>query len=232
MMNDNSPLAVKILELINIIRKSFDPERNALSSSEELGSQFSSLYESILNDLLWSPGILIYLKDPSELKAAQATIDLIWKMKDSEQILAEITGGGYSGLLVSIIGDYADRFKMLKPTFVSIRPDNTDFNVYFNEAMKAWLFGLDNASLILCFSILEAIFKQKLPKKKAKSHTLETLIDNAKLNPEEKEIAHSIRKLRNDAVHGVRQASYKETYEALLNTKKLVEKLLSPVGEF
>jgi hypothetical protein len=40
----------------------------------------------------------------------------MWETIDSDQIFKEITGGGYSGLLVNIIGDYTDRVKMLKPT--------------------------------------------------------------------------------------------------------------------
>ena len=235
-MNDNSPLASKILELINIFRKSFNSEKGTLEIPMELKSKFSSLHESILNDLVWSPGTPIYLNDPSELKAFQTAIDVIWENVDSKLLFEEMTSGGYSGLLVSIIGDYTDRVKMLKPTFVSINPKDTDFYIYFNEAMKAWLFGLNNASLILCCSILETTLKQNLNKSRVENHRLETLIDKAAkaklLNNEEKAIAHDIRKLRNNAIHGLCQVSYNNTFGAIMNTKKLVERLLAPVSEF
>jgi hypothetical protein len=60
------------------------------------------------------------------------------------------------------------------------------------------------------------------------------LIDNAArkklISPEEKRIAHGIRILRNDAVHDLHQISYKETYKAIMNTKKLIERLLAPAS--
>lgn len=147
--------------------------------------------------------------------------------------------------MVSIVGDYIERVKMIKPTFITVSPTN-EIRTYFQQAMTAWSHGLNTAALILSCSILEAILKQVLcrkdPKlvyetgtgksfKDFKEKDLEVLIENARLKKildgSEANKANKIRKSRNAAVHKLKQFSSKETFNAIISTKDLLEKLLS-----
>ena len=127
-------LQERILKLVEIFRKSIDPKNLDFKVPENMKQEFENLWESIVEELVWYPGTLIYLKNKSELKVAQTIIDIIWSRLDKDEIFDEMMSGGYAGLLIDIIGDYADRVKMLKPTFISINPKNSDFQIYFQEA--------------------------------------------------------------------------------------------------
>jgi hypothetical protein len=244
-MNDSLLLPDRILRLLQIFRDGYNFENKSFNLNEDQKIEFNSLWKSIVEDLMWSPGTLIHIEDETERKAAQIIIDLIWKTKDVDEIFDEMTSGGYSGLLVNIIGDYIDRAKMLKPTLISINTQEIEFNRYFEEAMKAWLHGLNSSSLILCGSIIEDIIKTQLynidpnlaldvERKGKRNKKLFKLIDTAFshhiIDNEGKETAHRIRILRNDAVHKLKTVSEKQTYRAILDTKELIEKILTVSG--
>lgn len=251
-MRGQIPVSERVLRLLQIFREKFDFENKVLDMDEDETNEFGSLYESIVEDLMWSPGTLIYIADESERRAAQTLIDMIWKTQDTDEIFEEMTSGGYAGLLVNIVGDYIERAKMLRPTLISIDPHDIEFTRYFEEAMKAWLYGLNTSSLILCCSVVEEMIRTQLYsidpnlaldlEKRGRNVTgvrnkkLKTLIDTAYshniIDNGEKAIAHSIRKLRNSAVHNLRKVSDKETYQAILDTKKLVEKILTRTNVF
>ena len=147
--------------------------------------------------------------------------------------------------MVSIVGDYIERVKMIKPTFITVKPSN-EIRTYFQQAMNAWSHGLNTASLILCCSILEAILKQVLLSKdlklvydtgsgksfkEFKEKDLGALIENARIkkifNEGEAEKADKIRKNRNAAVHKLKEFSSNETYKTVMTTKDLLERLLT-----
>lgn len=237
----------KILRLIEIFSKHYDFHNNKFKDlSEDIENEFEELWKDIKEDLIWSPGTLIYFEDSIELEKAKAMIDLIYKTFDSEQIFDEILT--WTSLGVNIIGNYADRIEMLKPTFISINPQNfTSLKIYFEEAMKAWLFGLNNSSLILCCSILEDIVKEELYKIDkelvfdldknengfiigVKNFPFEKLInkayDKGLITLNEKIKAHEIRELRNDAIHGLQSISDEQAYDVIMDTKNIIENLL------
>lgn len=246
-MSDYLPLPERILRLLQIFTDKYDFESKTFNMDENQTNEFNSLWESVVEDLMWSPGTLIYIADETERKAAQVLIDLIWKTQDTDEMFDEMTSGGYAGLLVNIIGDYIDRAKMLKPTLISINPQNIEFTRYFEEAMKAWLHGLNSSSLILCGSIIEDMIKTQLYNidpnlaldleregqnvKGVRNKKLEILINTAFshhiIDKKGKAIAHRIRVLRNNAVHKLENVSEKQTYQAILDTKELVEKILT-----
>jgi len=246
-MSDYLPLPERILRLLQMFRDGYDFENKSLNLNDNQRNEFNTLWKSIVENLMWSPGTLIHIADETERKAAQVLIDMIWKTQDTDEIFDEMTSGGYSGLLVNIIGDYIDRAKMLKPTLISINPQNIEFTRYFEEAMKAWLHGLNSSSLILCGSIIEDIIKTKLYDidpglaldlerkgrnvKDKRNKKLVKLIDTAFshhiIDNEGKKTADRIRKLRNDAVHKLKKVSEEQTYQAILDTKELIEKILT-----
>ena len=239
----------KILKLAKIyvdLSKKSDSSQKFSFSDEDI-DKFNKIYEEILSNLLNKPGMLLFFEDPNDQKIAKIVIDIIYENIDSDEIFDEMTGGGFSGLLVNILSDYIDRAKLLKPTFISLNPENEEFKRYFEEAMHAWLSGADRAALILCASIIEDILKNKLDKididlaydliiqdgqiKGIKSIGLKKLIQNA-LNEnifsfEDYKKALNIVRLRNEIVHELKDVNFKETYNAIIDTKNLVEKLFS-----
>jgi hypothetical protein len=216
--------------------------------NETQTKEFNSLCESIVEELIWDPGSLIYIPDRSELKAAQVMIDMLWNSLEPDEIYYEMVRGGYSSILANIVNDYADRAKMLKPTLISVNPQNTEFYRYFDEAMKAWLYGLNSSALMLCCSIIEDILKTELYnidpdlaldfERKGniitgvkRNRNMQILINSAFdykiIDKKHKSFAHKIRTLRNDAIHTLEKIDDKQTYQAILNTKDLIEKILS-----
>jgi len=251
-MDNTLPLPERILSLLQIFRAAYDFENNSFNLNERQTTEFNSLWKSIVEDLMWSPGTLIYIADETERKAAQVIIDLIWKTEDIDEIFDEMTSGGYSGLLVNIIGDYIDRAKMLKPTLISINIQDFEFKRYFEEAMEAWLHGLNSAALILCGSIIEDLIKTQLynidpnllldverkgQKTKGKTNKrlfkmIDTAFSHRIIDKEGKKTAHRIRNLRNDAVHELKMVTEEQTYRAILDTKQLIEKILTVSSTF
>jgi hypothetical protein len=220
-------------------------EGQALMLSTSKMEEALNLHHQIVEQLIWTPGALIYIEDKKTLQRSKAVMNFVWDSLDPDEIFSDVTAGEYSGLLVNVIGDYIDRAKMLKPTFISINPSHTEFQVYFEEAMKAWLFGLSNSALILCCTIFELLLKEKLSQKDSalvykslngnenkgiQQFSLDKLIKNAYgaklLDKEDKIIATNLRKLRNNSVHKLESISDKQVYDVLIQTKELIEKLL------
>jgi len=240
----SEPLVKSIKGLVDL-HKEYKSKATTADSFLKYSENVSEYAKEIVEHLMWHPGTLVYFEDLDLMNDAKEVIVELYRNMSSNELWHETFSGGYSGLLVNIIGDYIDRVKEIKPTFISIEPDNQT-RTYFQEAMNAWSFGLNSAPLILSCSILEAILKQILLKKDSKlvydfgkgksfkdikEKDLEALIENAKLkkildNSEAKK-AHKIRKYRNDAVHKLKQFSSEETYKTIIATKELIEKLLA-----
>jgi hypothetical protein len=246
-MSECFSLPERILNLLQIFRDGYNFENRSFNLNENQTSEFDSLWKSIVEDLMWSPGTLIHIADETKRKAAKVLIDLIWKTQDTDEIFDEMTSGGYSGLLVNLVGDYIDRAKMLKPTLISINTQNIEFTRYFEEAMKAWLHGLNSSSLILCGSIIEDMIKTQLyninpnlalelerngknvkgKRNKKLVKLINTAFSHHIIDKEGKKIAHRIRELRNEAVHKLKKVSDEQTYQSILDTKELIEKILT-----
>lgn len=206
----------------------------------------NKLMISIKEQVVSFPGRLIYEENPKKLKKNQAGIDLLWKTIDEDEIFDEIISGGYAGLLAHSMGDYAARAKKLKPTFISVNPIDKDFPVFFEEAMNCWLYGSNRASIILCFSILEDLLKEKLLEiddqlvyklsssdklNKVRVYPSYILIKNAYkkflITKDQKDSLFIIKNKRNDIVHNLHSVNSSETYEMIIQTKEIVEHLLS-----
>ena len=137
--------------------------------NKQLGNQDSilekecdSLIEKLISNLVNNPGELIYYPDKSNLKVAQKLTTLIWDTTNSDEIFQNVSLGDDSIFMVNLLGDYSDRIKKLRPSFVTTEPNNTEFEIIYKECMNAWLFGLNNAAIILCCSLIENLLKEKL----------------------------------------------------------------------
>ena len=235
---------VKIIKGLVDLHKEYKSKTSTPDSFLKYSDEVSEYAQEIAEHLMWRPGTLVHFEDTELMNEAKIAIDELWKNLSDDKLLDEMLSGGFSGLLACIVGDYIDRVKMIKPTFITVKPTN-EIKTYFQEAMNAWSHGLNTASLILSCSILEAILKQVLlrkdPKlayntgngksfKDFKEKDLEALIENARLkkilDDGEAKKADKIRKTRNAAVHKLKQFSSDETYKAIITTKELIEKLL------
>jgi hypothetical protein len=243
---NNSSLEQRILDLLHLYIKLLESDTQGIVLAESDKNKFDELWRSIVEDLMWEPGKLIYVKNHSKTQAYKTMIDIIWKTHDSDEIFDELSSGGYSGLMVDIVSNYIDKAKVVKPIFVSVDPEISDFYVYFAEAMKSYFYGLNNSAIILSCSILEKLLKMKLSEIDDKlvyqlktkdgkkpfilEFSLKKLINNAAkeklITYEDRETAQNIRELRNDIVHKLTEVTNEQTFQTIIDTKDLIESLL------
>jgi hypothetical protein len=240
----SEPLVKAIKGLVDL-HKEYKSKTSTPDSFLKYSAEVGEYAQEIAEHLMWHPGSLVYFEDSELMTDAKIAIHELWKNLSYDELSDEMFSGGFSGLMVNIVGDYIERVKMIKPTFITVKPNN-EIRTYFQQAMDAWSYGLNTASLILSCSILEAILKQILLKKDSKlvydfgkgksfkdikEKDLEVLIENAKLkkilDDTEAKKADKIRKSRNAAVHKLKQISSDDTYKAIITTKELLEKLLA-----
>jgi len=219
--------------LVQLIKGAIDIVKS--EKKEDISKDYIEYAQGIIDLLILNPGKLIYFPDPDLIKEAEYAFNIIWDNVDTDELFTAL----HSDVMVGITVDYIHRAIKLKPTLVSVKPDNQT-SVYFQDAMHSWLFGLNSAALILCCSIIENLLKQKLSRKpnlvwessgnRLKERKLSELINNAAneglLDKSVKKMAHDIRLLRRDAVHRLKPISSNEAYNAIMNTKKIIEQLL------
>ena len=220
-------------------------EPNTLSLYPDKQAETGELMTEISDYLVEYPGKLFYHEDPERLKKYKFVVDVLWETFDSDQIFDKLHDSGYSSLLSDMMLSFSSRVRMLKPTFISVKPDSTEFSMYFEEAMKAWLYGVPNAALFICFTVIEDVLKDRLCQlnvdyvyelkdpdnpKGVRTISFDRIIMAAKteglINNREKNILFDIKKMRNDSIHNLAPVSDKEVYDAIMNIKKIVEKLL------
>lgn len=239
----SEPFVQNILDFVDLSK---EYEKTPTSDPLKYSDERSDFAKGIAEHLMWHPGTLVYLEDPELIADAKKAIDDLWDNTSYAELCDEMFSGGFSSLMVSIVGNYIENVKSLKPTFVSIEPGK-EIRTYFQQAMTAWCHGLNTAALILSCSILEKTLHEALLKKDAKliyksttvksfkalrygEYNFEEKIDNAKdvsmFDEQEKNKAHKIRIARNNAVHNIKQSSKDETYRMIMTTKDLLEKLL------
>src|SRR4030042_2091055 len=153
----SEPLVQFIKGLVDL-HKNYKKENITPVSFVKYSEEAIDYAKEIIGHLMWKPGTLIYFEDSYLMEEAKSAIDSLWEDMNYEDLSNEMFSGGYGGLLVSIIGDYIERGMKLKPTFVSVKPDDI-VSVYFQNAMECWLYGINSATLILCCSIIENLLK-------------------------------------------------------------------------
>lgn len=146
-----------------------------------------------------------------------------------------------TGISVSIIGDYLDRFLNLKPLLlISNLPENV--NALLSDAMRSYLYGCNRAAVILCGALLEESLKEKLVKideslvyKRDNSDRpsqlpIPVIINNAISNNVldakfEKKAKYTVNKERNNAVHYCKLHNSKEALKIIEATKSIMENI-------
>jgi hypothetical protein len=150
-----------------------------------------------------------------------------------------VHGEGRAAIIAS---DYMNKARRLRPSLVSIEPKE-EISAYFQSAMQCWLFGLNTAALILCWSVIEYLLTEAFKKKglsltkekgkyKSEAEIINEASDNLILDSDTKRMAHDVRELRRLAVHHIsqyhgRNIGETETFNVIMNTKKIIDKLLT-----
>ena len=238
----------RYLELfIKIIEESLDSEKKF---SEEESNEFNEICKTLIEELITNPGGLIFIDEKEKIKTYKFGVEKLFELYSSEELFEEILGGGFGGLMFDELDNYVYRAKKLMPTFISIRPDSKDFfYTYYNEAMRCWLYGLTNSSLIITASLLENLLKEQInnlsqqevqevlkivkadEKYKGIEVSFENLIDIAEIkgiiSRKSKNTAHILRKKRNKIVHTGLNIDSDNSLELITKTKKIFEELLT-----
>ena len=208
-----------------------DSISNAGGISEEHLNQFqpelTRLKESIIEDLVRRPGLMVYIQDPVELQRAREAVDTLWDAISSDDIWDEVMSGGYGGLLAEVMGDFAERIQASRPTFVSVKPSALGFGSYVTEAYKCWLFGLNAAAVLICHSLLESALYEAL----GINDSVRSLAKEARrkgfITKNDLDFVRSLSDWRNRIVHNLDESpDSKLTNGILVWTKDIVERLL------
>lgn len=206
--------------------------------------EYSNLWSSIRIQLLQSPGLLIYQIDTVEKQILlDIWIDIVDStLQDEDAFLIQ------DALNSDVLESAIERAKKMTPQFMKIDPKTLDFGEYFQQAVKAYLYGLHNASLIIICSFLESALKEKLNEFNLDVVDLKFEIDDkGNRNPigvcinfidiinkcynkhiitaRDKNSLHRIRKLRNNVIHEGKSISYEETLTCIKMMKEIFENL-------
>jgi len=193
---------------------------------------YLELWEDITKELMENPGQLVHFEDEKTREVAAAAVVKLWSQVDTDDFYWKIMDGDVGA---NLVGTYVERAKKLRPTFVSVEP-TSEIRRYYSEAVTAWLYGLDCAALILCWSLIESMTRHALRAKKKDVEPgpgkLERLLFAAKdigaLTDQGHRDADTVRKLRNYALHRLRPVTAEECYDAILGTRRVIEDLLPP----
>ena len=211
--------------------------------SEDESNEFNDICKNLIEYLITNPGWLIFVEDKEKIKAYRFGAEKLFELYTSEELYEEIMGEGFGGLMFDELDNYVYRAKKLSPTFISVRPDNKEFYSYYDEAMRCWLYGLNNSSIIITASLLENLLKDEINNlsqeeiqnvlkifksddkyKGVEVNFAEIKCINAKSSNKS---AHKLRKKRNKIVHTGISIDSDEALKLIINTKESFEELLN-----
>jgi len=136
-------------------------ESERLKQKEKQLSELPSLNEflTIMNDIseymITNPGTLIALPSMEMKDKYKEIMNAAFQYFDEDEFAMSLVDGHNLELNWDHWDTLVENALEVRPTFINIRFKQADFEPYFNEAMKAWSFGLYTAALIMTHSILE-----------------------------------------------------------------------------
>jgi hypothetical protein len=241
-------METKLLRYLELLLKIMESVTNSKKLTALESGEFNNISKNLIEFLIINPGGLIFLEDTKKIKACKLAVEKLFELYTSDELYEEILEGGFGGLLFNELDSYAYRIKNLNPIFFSIKPKNKEFNIYYNEAMRCWLYGLSNSSIIIMASLLENILKEKLKKfsqkelleilknikhigKNKKQISFKDIIDIAKskeiISKKSRVSADNLRERRNKIVHKGLDIDSDEALKLLNDTKNIFEKLFN-----
>lgn len=229
----------------SLLYRLFEDEE-LFKSDPKSTEEFEELRDEIFDYLLWYPGSMVFVSSQSEKERNEFILKVLHDIMEPNDIFTDIASGGYSGYLALTIGELTDKLKELKPTFITIEPKDEKVMNYFQEAMKSWLYGIHIGALIICQAVIEDILKDRLqdiddsmvyeygPKDKPKKvwqTSYKDMLNNALsvglINEKQYNSMDNIRRKRNKATHRLYTYSDKQVYKVIMDTKEVVQDLLS-----
>ncbi|GAA5522403.1 hypothetical protein LQ318_11690 [Aliifodinibius salicampi] len=242
-----------ILKTVKEINSFFSDENIARlkkatgEEKEELFEEFTDKIKAVERHTVNNPGALIYLKPSEDRETIEGIFQTFGKNLDQREAFDALVGGHNLDFLMNTLYAYINRASQLTPTFISTRYHSNDFRKYFNEAMEAWTHGLDNAALIMIYSVLEEAVRnslcQSVPELCQKlyisngdevrsnndypmSKLIEIARDRDVISYETERKLKNIGKARNSAVHNLDNydsTNGKEVYQILLDARDIIE---------
>lgn len=254
-MQDGKRLCEALVQLLRSVSESQGEEN---SSTEESVPNKDTAWESLVWELLENPAQLVCIPDKRKRETLKSVIGCIWPEKDEadrqetrEWIFQEMFGGYFTSIMLDLVDEYPRRAMELRPTLVGFDPQDPELEACFEEAVQAWLRGLNRASVILCCSAMEQLLSRRLyaidpdlalelkrtgdrivgVKNRQLREIIEVSFLRGVIDAVDKKKAHKLRKLRNDAVHGLRAVSEEDALDAIQSFQVLLEKVLEGVEE-
>lgn len=217
--------------------------------SEEESNEFNDLCKNLIEYLIKNPGGLIFVKEKEKIKAYKFVVEKLLEIYSTDELFEEIIMGGFGGLMFDELDSYIYRAKKLIPTFISINPEQKEFYTYYNEAMRCWLYGLTNSSIIIIASLLENLLNEKINelsqeeiqkilriikvdnKYQGIEISFENLINIAEtkgiLSKKSKITAHRLRKIRNKVVHSGYNIDSDQALKLIKKIKEIIEEMFN-----
>lgn len=235
----------QIKKFIGLLVKFYESVKDKQKLSPDESEKFNNICKDLFEGLISNPGGLIFIEETERIDAYKFSIERLFELHSYEEIYDDLVQGGYNGLMFEEMDNYAYRAQQLRPTLISVKPENKEFYTYYDEAMKCWLYGLNNSSIIIIATLLESTLKNKLKnigqnelqvmrkqirsekKQKRNQIDFEDFIDIAKvqgfLSNISKISSHRLRKKRNNIVHNRLEISSDEALELINSTKNIFE---------
>jgi hypothetical protein len=204
-----------------------------------------AVLDEIFKELMWNPGQLIHIQDENKMLRGKSLVDYFWdKRGRADELMERLHDGEFGGLLFQLTGDYVGAVSELRPMFIAVEPTR-EVREYFQEAVRAWLHGVDKGGLILCWSSIEMLLREKLlrqdfelvyklRKKKDPTSWIERTcrrwIESAEqlrwLDKGTAKKALAIKEARDKAVHRQFAPSSKEVHQFIMDTKTIIDQLM------
>ena len=110
--------------LVQLIKGAIDLVKR--EQSNDFSQEYMDYAQQITEKLLLNPGKLIYFEDPELMKEAETALNTIWNHIDEDESFRLL----HSDYMVSATMDYIKRAAMLKPTLISVKPEDL-ISAYF-----------------------------------------------------------------------------------------------------
>lgn len=226
------------IQLAQKLIESVQTENEGLT--ESIRDKFNKLYGDLLNKLISDPAGLIHFDDPEDAQTYQTVIKIVYTLFD-ENYLKELAEDELHN--IEEIYTYFNRAPKLRPTVITIDPSFHGFNVFYNEAMRCWLFGMDNAAIILAATLVENALFNELEEEL--DHLTELRVNNSQpqgvslnfkklidyaydfeiITSKSRSLAHKLRKSRNNIVHNGTNITKTYSHNLINSTKDIIEDL-------
>ena len=191
--------------------------------------EFAELLTAIVNEVAFHPDVLVIIDSPDDKAAYKMLFKLAWltAVDDSTQLQEVLSEIDFTG---STIDDLSTRLRNIKPIVVTRElPDGV--RAYLNESMRAHLWGLNRAAIVMIWSSIEVILKViavssgKNLSTTNKERLIKKLSENDFISPESAKTFDEVRRLRNDVAHDKGKIGDAAMADVIIDVVKAIEEI-------